>query len=56
MGTERGWDVGVCAGQNGFVVQEERVVVGGECEVEDEGPGIVRCDLVALVPFTHISD
>lgn len=46
----------VCAGQDGFVIQEESAAVGGECEVEDEGTGTVRCDLVALVPFLHISD
>jgi hypothetical protein len=36
MGAERGWDVWVCAGQDGFVVQEEGAVVGVECEVEDK--------------------
>jgi hypothetical protein len=56
MGAERGWDVWVCAGQDGFVVQEEGAVIGGKCEVEDKGAGIVRCDLVVLVPFSPISD
>jgi len=56
MGAERGWDVCVCAGQDGFVIQEEGAVVGGERKVEDEGARTVRCDLVALVPFPHISD
>jgi len=56
MGAERRWDVWVCAGQDGCVVQEEGAVVGGEGEVEDEGAGTGRCDLVALVPFPHISD
>lgn len=56
MGAERGWDVWVCAGQDGFVVQKEGAVVGGECEVEDEGAGTVRCNLVALVPFFHNLD
>jgi hypothetical protein len=48
--------VWVCAGQDGFVVQEEGAVVRGKCEVEDEGTGTMCCDLVALVPFPHISD
>jgi hypothetical protein len=54
IGTERGWDVWVCAGQDGLIVQEEGAVVGGQGEVEDEGAGSVRCNLVALIPFTHI--
>ena len=41
----------VCAGQDGLIVHEEGAVVGGECEVEDESAGIMRCDLVALIPF-----
>ena len=56
MDAERGWDVWVCAGQDGFVVQEEGAVVRGESEVEDEGAGRGRCELVVLVPFSHISD
>lgn len=56
MGAERGWDVWVYAGQDGFIVQEECVIVWGECEIEDESAGIPCCDLVALAPFPHISD
>jgi hypothetical protein len=56
MYAERGWDVWVRAGQDGFIVQEEGEVVGGECEVEDEGAGELRCDLVALVPLQPSPD
>ena len=46
----------MCAGQDGFIIQEQRVIVGGKCEIEDEGAQTVRCDLVTLVPFLQISD
>ncbi len=56
VGADESWDMWVCAGENGFAVQEEGEVVGGECEVENKGAGMMRCDLVALVPFLHKSD
>lgn len=56
MGAERSWDIWACAGQDGFIVQEQSEVIRGECEVEDEGTRILSCELVALIPFPRVSD
>ena len=50
VGANGCWHIRVCTRQDGFAIQEEGEVISGESEVEDEGAGIGRGVLVALVP------